>query len=651
MLKNDALQQLVQLKESIRSQKEFGQGTVRGTQGKFGFVTLDDGREAFLSPESMQRVFPGDRIEVSLATNEKGKLTSHLEKLLNSSLSTFSGRYCVRGQGHFVVIDQPQLNRFIFVPPKSRNQCRDGDYVTARLTRHPFEYEGKAQAKVEKRIGSGSDTGIEHSYIIAKYDFPVTWPDAARAQSKKIKTQPNTDAAGHQDLTHLPFITIDAETTEDMDDALYIESGADGWNLFVAIADPSAQVETDSPLGKTARTRANTIYLPGRTLTMFPEELSHNIFSLVPGQNRAAVICRMNIADNGAITGYEFTQGTIKSRRKLSYNETAHYLDNTGGSDFGEEISTQLKNLCLCSEKRNRYRAEHALLVDERPEFEFVLNDKLKIKHIEKRERTVAHRIVEEAMLATNCCAGEFLAQHTAGIFSSHRGFRKERVKDVLTLIKESPLDVNPTDDFENLDNYRRLIVELQRHSDAATTQVLSTLKRMLQPGELTQEPQPHLGLGFKHYATITSPIRRYQDFHNHLALKAIWENRQPPALADSELQTLKDQISKGRQAGKQLKQWLLCQYMQNRKNTVHNGKIVLINSQGLGVRLEENGIEGFVLLNKKNREKKLSFDQTRIKLKYGKETFHLDQPIVVKITSVDMERYQIKFALQESVA
>lgn len=46
-----------------------------------------------------------------------------------------------------------------------------------------------------------------------------------------------------RDLTALDFVTIDSASTEDMDDALYAESTADGKLLLtVAIADPTARI-------------------------------------------------------------------------------------------------------------------------------------------------------------------------------------------------------------------------------------------------------------------------------------------------------------------------------------------------------------------------------------------------------------------------
>ena len=57
-----------------------------------------------------------------------------------------------------------------------------------------------------------------------------------------------------RDLTALDFVTIDSASTEDMDDALYAESTADGKLLLtVAIADPTAWIAEGSKLDNAAK--------------------------------------------------------------------------------------------------------------------------------------------------------------------------------------------------------------------------------------------------------------------------------------------------------------------------------------------------------------------------------------------------------------
>ena len=73
MLNKDSLSQLKQLKKNIEDSKEYAVGIVKGTQRKFGFVVLDDGREIFINPDEMQKVFPGDEVKILITTKQENK--------------------------------------------------------------------------------------------------------------------------------------------------------------------------------------------------------------------------------------------------------------------------------------------------------------------------------------------------------------------------------------------------------------------------------------------------------------------------------------------------------------------------------------------------------------------------------------------------
>jgi VacB/RNase II family 3'-5' exoribonuclease len=271
-----------------------------------------------------------------------------------------------------------------------------------------------------------------------------------------------------------------------------------------------------------------------------------------------------------------------------------------------------------------------------------VLNEQKKIDRIEKRLRNTAHRLVEEAMLATNICAGNFFTQHPGyGMFSSHVGFRPERLEDAVALIKEDKPNYN-VGNLTQLENFQRLIktLRLNTDNDSNNFALQSVLQRMLQAGALSFEAQAHFGLGFAAYATVTSPIRRYQDFYNHLAIKRILH--QQPALAFNTLEKLQEQLAMGRTACRQLELWLCCQYMSNKIGNVYAGAITQINSAGIGVRLDDIGVEGFALLADKDAGIKPAFDARRLSLTLKDKTYRLDEKVFVMLNAVDVEKRRI---------
>ena len=659
MLNNSALQQLAQLKTNLVANKDIAQGIVRSTTKRFGFVCLDDGREAFLDPEQMLRVLPDDRVEVEIVTNSKDQLEAKLEKLLSSSFTEFVGRYVSKGNNFFVEPDVFNFNRWLFVPPQDRKGLNVEELVRCTVSRHPFS-DGKAQVKIIARLGKTDEPGIENRYTVAKYQLPNEWPAPAQSQASSINWSPLVFDNGELDLTHLPFVTIDSENTRDMDDAIFIATNDNGWELITAIADPSKQINFDSALEKAARERASTMYLLGQSITMLPSELSHDTYSLIPEKKRPTLICRMQIANNGEITHYEFAEAQIRSQQKLSYQAVADDLTGVktlkdAGFNVSDEIKAMLITLQNFAQRRAEYRLQNALVMDEKPDYFFILNDQKKIDHVDKRDRNVAHRMIEEAMLATNICAGEFFVRNPGyGIFSTHIGFRPERLNDAISLITEDRPDLIAAgltaNDLTQLDKFQALFKELRINSkidspayNPKNAQLLSLLQRMLQAGSLSFEPIPHFGLGFNAYAMITSPIRRYNDFYNHLAIKRILRDEPPqevdPAFLSSQLQ---EQLNQGRQACRYLELWLQCQFMTQQIDTLHTATIGLINSNGIGVRLDDLGIEGYAMLAPRDGEIKAQFDSRRLSLTIEGKTYRLDEKVNVLVKEVDVVKRKI---------
>ncbi|WP_444886762.1 VacB/RNase II family 3'-5' exoribonuclease [Microbulbifer sp. JMSA008] len=642
MLNADALKQLSQLKTDIRSSKEFAEGRVRGSNGKFGFVELEDGREAFLPPNEMERVFPGDRVRVSLTEEKKGKLSAELDTLIESQLDYLVGQYVQRGQGHFIQPSQNGLSRWIFLPPKARGKAQPGEFIACKINRHPFK-DGRAQAKVETVIGKPDIPGIEHAYVVAQFKLPEQFGQPAEAQAQEISAQLAEVISERQDLSELGFATIDAESTRDMDDALAVTTRNEGWTLHIAIADPSSVIETGSPLDKEAFERAHSQYLPGETLPMLPRNLCENLFSLVPGELRPALVVHIDINTDGSLGESRYEFAAIRSQHKLSYIQVSQFIEGDE-SAVPEEQKQSLHNLAAVFEARSAYRANHSLAMEDRPDYEIHLDDKRKIARIEKQERNIAQRMVEEAMLATNISIGGKLAELQQGCFSVHLGFREERMGEVRSLLKEL-LPEHAGQDLGELPHYLALVKYLESHGDAQMQNLLSVLKRMLRPGQLDNKAGAHLGLGLEAYATATSPIRKYNDLHNHRVLRAAQQDGPAAALSDEQIEALQDSLTRGRQANRALEQWLYAQFMQDKVGQAFSGKITLVNGAGLGVRLDEFGIDGFVRLNgdKKNLP---NFDGKHLTLTYNEQSYQLEQTINVKVSSVDVDKRRISLEL-----
>jgi len=686
MLSGDLLSQLSSLKKDIRASRDLAQGTVRGTSGRYGFVALDDGRDAFLPPDQMDRVFHGDRVEVLVETKqakkvdneekEKEQYQAKLEKLIFSPLKQLAGRYHVKGKGHFVIIEQQQHTRWIFVPPNARANAKEGNNVTARVTQHPYET-GKAQARILSDIGNKTDVNAARQFTLALYQLFDGFGKDVNDQVGKLKHKDIAQTlseqiahTGYKEYQDAPFVTIDSVNTRDMDDAITIETTDTGWSLKVAIADPSSEIEWESPIDHIALLRAHTLYLPGKPVPMLPEELSTERYSLVSNQDRLALVANLTVESSGKVTQCQFESAIIRSKAKLSYQQVSALLSGSEYQcppqlDDAEPFAEQLRSLKDCANALHRYRKDKQLVTEYRPDFILSLNKEGKLDSIEKIEKSDAHMLVEEAMLATNEAAGEFLSAHNAGIYMAQKGYRDERRDDIEKLLKEV-LGEDKVNNTSELEHYLDVIAQIKAlEPKEHAEQLMAKQQRFQQASEASLTPSAHFGLGKRHYATITSPIRRYQDLYNQRVIKALLANKKPVKLRNKQLDRLKETIANNRNASRSMEQWLIADYMQSKVGETFTAYIALLTNQGIGVRLVDTGIEGFIVGVKAPKKKtnktetpaetdtpeggnaqaqesaydKISFNNQRMELKWNNTELFLEQEVEVKLVSVDMEK------------
>lgn len=633
MLDQNTLQQLGQLKTQIVDSKDIGEGEVRGSQRRFGFVKLDDGRDVFLAPDEMDRVFPGDRIKINVHTDDKGKFKAELDKLLDSPLRDFTGRYVVRGKGHFVEPDLPRFNKLLFIPPSQRKKAKEGDYVLCKVTQHPFK-DGKSQVSIIEKIGGPEQIGIEANYTLRKFKLPSDW-------SQDFEFTADSRAEQREDLTTTPFVTIDSANTQDVDDAVWAEANEQGWKVMVAVADPGAFIPAGSPLDNAARTRATSIYLPGKVLAMLPTALSHDKCSLLANVDRPALVCSMQVSADGDISDIGFSEATIHSSAKLSYSEVAQHL--SGDNSLPHDC---LEPLHAASQALRGFRQRHQLVMPEQADTRYQLNDQQKISEISKIERNDAHRLIEECMLAANRSAANWL-NGSASLYSCHAGLRDERLANVSEVIN-SELPALNNADIASLEGYTQLIQAAE--SSESALPLRSIFARMLQRGELSSEPKPHYGLGLSSYCTFTSPLRKYGDLIVQRSIRAKLNSEDFSAPTEETVASLQESQRNARSLSNQVEKWLQFQYMQTQpKDRIYSGKISHLNGGGFTVELDETGISGFV--EARSFSEKMSFDANTLRFFNTDKYCQLDQDVRVTCTQIDPYKQLLLFKLEEPAA
>ncbi|MDH4040671.1 MAG: VacB/RNase II family 3'-5' exoribonuclease [Gammaproteobacteria bacterium] len=645
MLNQDALSQLKGLKSQMEAEKEHAEAVIKGTQNRYGFAVLDDGREIFIPPDEMLKVFPDDRVRVCIRPAKDNKTIADIEKLVDSPLGDFTGRCVRKGKAVFVEPDLQQLSRWLFIPPHARNGVKEGDYVRCAILRHPIR-DGKPQAKVLAVIGDENTPGIENLYSMAKYRLSSQWSNASKQEVERLVAHCRPLETGkRRDLTDLEFISIDTVKTQDIDDALYAEISKGGWTLFVAIADPTAYIEPDSELHRDIAARGASVYFHGDVLPMLPEELSQDTCALSEGSDRPALVCKIAISDSGEVGDFEFIEATVRSRGKLSYYGVERYLSGQGSELMSH--ATPLEALYQVFRALRAHREEHGLVMEDRQEYRWILNDSKQIETIEPYEKLLSQKLVEECMIAANRCAGRFLRDHGAnGPFVIHPGIRADRLDEArkfLAMHAPAVAEADPT----SVTGYR----DIMRCLSAAehTLPLRGMINRLLTRAELSTRPGPHMGMALETYTNCTSPLRKYVDFLAHLQIKAVLQQKNADLVKPEQLAALAQCLQNTRSATLEAERWLAGKYLARLaaagENVTFKARVSHVNSSGFTVRMEDNGLEGFVDLRKD--PEKFSYDKWTASLTSTTRRFQLQQAVELRFVGVDAaDQYRAMFAL-----
>ncbi|ANS29408.1 RNB domain-containing ribonuclease [Rhodococcus opacus] len=158
--------------------------------------------------------------------------------------------------------------------------------------------------------------GIDFGTVRTEFHLPEGYPPAAVAQARAASDR---YASEREDRTDLAFVTIDPPDSLDLDQALHLERTQVGFVLHYAIADVGAVVEPGGVLDVETRKRGQTFYLPDGKVPLHPKELSEGSASLLPDEDRPAVVWRIELDESATPLSCTVSRATVRSVARLDY--------------------------------------------------------------------------------------------------------------------------------------------------------------------------------------------------------------------------------------------------------------------------------------------------------------------------------------------
>jgi ribonuclease R len=410
-----------------------------------------------------------------------------------------------------LLVGDPYFEGGVPVPVdrKGAGDAKPGDLVVLRI--------GRGRAKIEHVLGPASR--------IEPVLEGLLWHRGLRRPHPPLPALPPGDEPDRVDLRGLHAFTIDPEGAKDFDDALSFRRVDDGIRAWVHIADVSAYVPAGSPLDQDAAERGLSVYVPGRVDPMLPHELSDNLCSLRPHQDRRCVTVEILFGADLEPGKPRFYRSLIRSRERLTYGHVQAIL--SGDQRAEDELDGALRLAReVSSALRDRRFARGALRVEGR-EVAFAFDGEGGVERAWIETEPLAHMLVEELMIAANEAVAELLSgRRRDALYRVHEQPDPQSVE--LLLAKLAGLDV-PTpplpEHFSGPDAARlaarvsETVMGYVRRSGRGEEAFPALVLRALKQARYDPQNLGHSGLASRAYCHFTSPIRRYPDLVVHRAL------------------------------------------------------------------------------------------------------------------------------------
>jgi exoribonuclease-2 len=444
--------------------------------------------------------------------------------------------------------------------------------------------------------------------------FHPDFPPATEEQLEQIRKMP-LETAALKDLRSLLWSSIDNDTSRDLDQIEYAERLKDGIRVLVGIADVDSRVEQGSTIDRFAQDQTVTVYTAVKNFSMLPEELSTDLTSLAPDQDRAAVVIEFVVLSDGEITSPAIYRALVRNHAQLTYNKVGAWLEGRGTLDATPALQSQLKLQDEAAQALRAQRHRLGALDFDRPEATAVVNDG-QVQSVEATRRTRANDLIEDFMVAANEVMATTLTG--AGRSSIRRVVKTpERWPRIVELARQLGESLPAEPDSGALNDFlkKRKAADPVHYEDLS----LSVIKLMgpgiymlLRPGD---KDQGHFGLAAHDYTHSTAPNRRFSDLVTQRLIKAVIAKKNAP-YSDQELDAIATNCTEKEDAARKVERTsdkrVAAVVMHNRVGETFNAVVTGVTPKGVFVRVTHPPVEGRVMRGEEGMD---VGDQVRVKL------------------------------------
>lgn len=371
----------------------------------------------------------------------------------------------------------------------------------------------------------------------AGIEAPIEFSKEALAEAESATPTPPD-----LDLRDVPFVTLDPLGSKDLDQALHLERAGTGFQVRYAIADVPGFVTPGGAIDTEARQRGQTLYLADGNIPLHPLALSTDRASLLPDQERPALVWTFALDDGGTVSEFRLERALVRSRAQLEYVSAQASVDR--GEDGPLALMQEIGELRQTLEQQ---RGGASLNLPD----EEVIQKPDGTYSIERRHPLPVEEWNAQLSLMTGMAAAELMTGAKVGVLrtmpqpdeSAFARFRRQ------TEALGRPWKTGRYGDF---------LRELDK-SDPLTLPVLEAAASLFRgagyvtfDGTLPDGDLEQAAIGAP-YAHATAPLRRLVDRWSLAICLAISQGQPAPEWATSSLEQLPELMAQSSQRASQL--------------------------------------------------------------------------------------------------
>jgi len=616
-----------------------------------------------------------------------GQRTGRVIRILERGRDSLTGTLQRAGRFYCVASDDPRFVRDVYVDTPEHSSLVPAPQVGDKVVVQLFEWNNphlNPEGEIVEVLGRTFEPRAELAAIYHKYKLETKFPPAVEAEVAGLPDSVRPAELEHRlDIRKILTCTIDPDDAKDFDDALSLETRADGaLRIGVHIADVGAYVRPGTALDREAQHRGNSTYLVGTVVPMLPFKLSNGLCSLKEAEDRLTKSVFFTFNKQGQLTATEYANTVIRSRKRLTYRQAyallkendlakirrlplppAHQTGSTGRPLSGladselRELQAMIRTFWSVAEKLRAERFRQGALDLDMPETKIFVDAEGYADRLEKIVNDESHQLVEEFMLLANEAVAKITRKHQLpSVYRVHDDPDEDRLRDLREFLGTQGIQAG---DLTQRKELTRVLAKARVHPQAHIIRV--QLLRSLARACYREKPDGHFGLAKKDYTHFTSPIRRYSDLIVHRVFefylvrhcgrpspkgwKFEYRAEHMPRIAEHLSLTEQNSTEAERESVKVKLLEFFERELKKKKRTAFAATILEVRNHGMFVELVDSQAYGLVHISTLDDDLyTLEGGGTALVGRRKKRSFALGARIEVQVDRVDRFKRQIDF-------